>query len=571
MSMLKRTIGILVFIAGVVILLGIAHGFSNLGDFSPLLPPLVAIALAFITHEVLVSLFVGIFLGSLMTYRVEGFVHFFQVLGKGFYKSIDNYILTGAADSDHVSIIIFTLLIGAVVALIAASGGLHGIVFRLAHYAKSSVLSQFYAWLMGLLIFFDDYANALIVGNTMRPITDRYRISREKLSFIVDATAAPVSSLVIVSTWIGYEIGLIQDAFKAQNVDLDPYMTFIYSVPYRFYVILMLLFIPIIVFSRRDMFSMYGAEKRARDTGECLRSGTIPIAGEELQDMDPEGTIKPRALNAVIPICILVFGVLLGLWWTGRSAILERGGEIALAKASFRDILGSSNSYQALIWASFTASVVAIIMVVAQRIMGLKDAMQISIKGMKSMFMAIVILSLAWGLGGVLRDIKTADCVAQLVSDSVSVQVLPLMIFLVSCVIAFATGSSWGSMAILFPISVPSVLQLSEGLPSDQALAVLYASIGSILSGTVFGDHCSPISDTTIMSSIASSIDHMDHVGTQLPYALLIGVVACALGYLPAGFAFSPWLGNLFGLLLLSGIVFVWGKKVPNVKGKSVQ
>ncbi len=568
--MLRRTIGILVFVAGVVILLGIAHGFSNLGDFAPLLPPLVAIALAFITHEVLISLFVGIFLGSLMTYSVEGFVHFFQVLGKGFYKSVDTYILTGAADSDHVSIIMFTLLIGAVVALISASGGLHGIVYKLARYAKSSVLAQFYTWLMGLLIFFDDYANALIVGNTMRPITDKYRISREKLSFIVDATAAPVSSLVIVSTWIGYEIGLIQDAFKAQNVDLDPYMTFIYSVPYRFYVILMLLFIPIVIFSKRDMFSLYDAEKRARDTGECLKSGTTPIAGEELQDMDLEGT-TPRASNAIIPICILVFGVLLGLWWTGRSAILERGGEIALAGASLRDILGSSNSYKALIWASFTASVVAIIMVVAQRIMSLKDAMQISINGMKSMLMAVVILCLAWGLGGVLRDIKTADCVAQLVSDSVSVQVLPLIIFLVSSVIAFATGSSWGSMAILFPISVPPVLQLSAGLPPDQASAVLYASIGSILSGTVFGDHCSPISDTTIMSSIASSIDHMDHVGTQLPYALLVGVVACALGYLPAGFALSPWLGILLGLLLLTGIVFVWGKKVPNMREKSME
>jgi Na+/H+ antiporter NhaC len=424
---------------------------------------------------------------------------------------------------------------------------------------------------MGLLIFFDDYANTLIVGNTMRPITDRYRISREKLSFIVDATAAPVTSLVIVSTWIGYEIGLIQDVFKAQNVGLDPYMTFIYSIPYRFYVILMLLFIPIVIFSKRDMFSMYGAEKRARATGDCLKPGTTPIAGEELQDMDQDGRIEPRALNAVIPICILIFGVLLGLWWTGRGAILESGGETALAGASLRDILGSSNSFQALIWASFTASVVAIIMIVTQRIMSLKDAMLISVNGMKSMLMAVVILSLAWGLGGVLSDIKTADCVAQLVSDSVPVQVLPLIIFLVSSVIAFATGTSWGSMAILFPISVPPVLQLSAGLPADQASAVLYAAIGSILSGTVFGDHCSPISDTTIMSSIASSIDHMDHVGTQMPYALLVGVIACTLGYLPAGFAFSPWLGILLGLLLLTGIVFVWGKKVSNMTEKSLE
>jgi Na+/H+ antiporter NhaC len=568
--MLRRIIGILVFIVAFVILLGIAHGFSNLEDFAPLLPPLVAIALAFITHEVLISLYIGIFLGSLMTYQVEGFLHFFQVLGRSFYKSIDSYILAGAADGDHVSIILFTMLIGAVLALISASGGLHGIVFRLARYAKSSVLSQFYAWLMGLLIFFDGYANALIVGNTMRPITDKYRVSREKLSFIVDSTSAPVSSLMIVSTWIGYEIGLIQDAFRAQNVDLDPYMTFICSLPYRFYVILMLLFIPIVIFSKRDMFSLYAAEKRARDTGECLKTGTTPIAGEELQDMDLKTSIKARALNAVIPICILVFGVLLGLWWTGRIAILERGGEIALAGASLRDILGSSNSFQALIWASFTASIVMIIMVVAQGIMNLKDAMQVSVNGMKSMLMALVILCLAWGLGGVLKDIQTADCVAQLLSDSVSVQVLPLIIFLVSSVTSFATGTSWGSMAILFPVSVPLVLQLSASLSSDQASTVLYASIGSILSGTVFGDHCSPISDTTIMSSIASSIDHMDHVGTQLPYALLVGFVACALGYLPAGFSFSPWLGICLGLLLLAGIVFIWGKKIPDMKEKCV-
>ena len=564
--MLKRTITVLAFVAGVVILLGIAHGFSSLGGFAPLLPPLVAIALAFITHEIMISLFVGIFLGSIMTYRIDGFLQFFLVPGKGFFKSVDTYILAGVADSDHVSIIIFTMLIGAVVSLIAASGGLHGIVFRLAHYARSSVRSQFYAWLMGLFIFFDDYANTLIVGNTMRPITDRYRISREKLSFIVDATAAPVSSLVIVSTWIGYEIGLIQDAFKAQNVDLDPYMAFIYSVPYRFYVILMLLFIPIAILSGRDMFSMYRAEKRARENGDCLRPGTTPIAGEELQDMDGDASIKPRALNAVIPISILVFGVLTGLWWTGRSAIMEDGGQGALAGASLRDILGSSNSYQALIWASFTASVVMIIMVVVQRIMSIKDAMQVYLKGMKSMLMAVVILSLAWGLGGVLRDIKTADCVAQLVNDSVSVQFLPLIIFIVSSVIAFATGSSWGSMAILFPLSVPPVLQLTTGLPQDQALAILYASIGSILSGTVFGDHCSPISDTTIMSSIASSIDHMDHVGSQLPYSILVGIVACAAGYLPAGFAFNPWAGTLIGLLLLTVIVFVWGKKVLNMR-----
>ena len=362
--MFKRTVYALIIAAMGVILLGIVHGFSNLADFAPLLPPAVAIALAFITHEVLISLFLGIFLGSLMTYQVQGFFHFFHVLGSGFYKSIDTYVLKGVADTDHVSIIMFTVFIGGVVALIGASGGLHGIVFKLARFARTSVLAQFYTWLMGLFIFFDDYANTLIVGNTMRPISDKFRISREKLSFIVDATAAPVSSLVIVSTWIGYEIGLIQDVFKAQNVQLDPYMTFIHSVPYRFYVIIMLLFIPLMIFLKRDMFSMYDAEKRARDTGDCLKPGSIPISGEELHDMDLEGSIKPRVMNAIVPICILIFGVLFALYYTGCVAILKKSGEAALQAATLRDILGSSNSFNALVWASFTASVVMIIMVI---------------------------------------------------------------------------------------------------------------------------------------------------------------------------------------------------------------
>jgi Na+/H+ antiporter NhaC len=311
----------------------------------------------------------------------------------------------------------------------------------------------------------------------------------------------------------------------------------------------MLLFIPILIFSKRDFFSMYIAEKRARETGDVLRPGSTSITGNENLALDP--SIKPNSWNAIIPICILVFGVLLGLFLTGEGH-------------SMREILGSANSFKSLIWASFSASVVSIIMVVTQKVMTFKFAMEIWIDGMKSMGMAIVILTLAWSLGGVLKDIKTAETVTTLISGVLSINYLPLVIFLVSSIIAFATGTSWGAMAIIFPIAVPLAVKLSilAGLDPTATATAMYATIGSILSGSVFGDHCSPISDTTIMSSIASNIDHMDHVSTQMSYALTIGFISIIVGYLPSGFGISPLLSLILGLVTMTLVIFFYGKKV---------
>jgi len=563
--MLKRAIIAITLGILVTLFLGVTEGFSNLANFLPLLPPYLAITLTFITHEVLISLFVGIFLGSVMTYEINSFGGLVLSVGKGFFKSVDTYILKGLVDNDHMSIIIFTSFIGGTISLVGVSGGLHGIVVKLAKYAKTSTLAQFYTWLLGMLIFFDDYANTLIVGNTMRPITDKFRVSREKLSYLVDATSAPVTSLVIVSTWIGYEIGLIQDAFKAQGITIDPYVTFIESIPYRFYAIMLLLFIPISIFMKRDMFSMYEAERRARQTGDCLKPGSVPISGEELHDMELKAGMKPRVWNAVIPIMILLVGVLVGLYYTGKQGLLASGGETAWQNASFKDLLANSNSFVSLIWASVLSTAVIIIMIVCQKAMSLKNAMQAWLGGVKSMVPAMVILSLAWGLGSVLKDIKTAECVTILVSSNLSVGFLPLSIFLVSAVISFATGTSWGTMAILFPIVIPLTVTMTTGMSVDISTGILYASVGSILSGSIFGDHCSPISDTTIMSSIASSIDHMDHVSTQMPYALLVGFISCMVGYIPCGFGVNPWLANIAGLVLLMAIFFFAGKKVENL------
>ena len=562
--MLKRICISSSLIILLIIILGFAKGFVNLPMFLPLLPPLVAIALAFITYEVVLSLFVGIVLGSIITIKPIGFIASVVSNFTGTLKSVDTYMVNALADSDHMSIILFTIFTGGLISLVARSGGLQGIVITLSKYAKNSVMTQFYTWLMGLFIFFDDYANSLIVGNTMRPLSDKYKISREKLSFIVDATAAPVTSLVIISTWIGYEVGLIQDIFKITGIAHDPYMTFIYSIPFRFYVILMLIFIPMLIFLRRDFGPMLDAENRARSTGEVLRKGSTPMAGEEYEDVKLAKGIVPRSINAIFPIGFFIISVIVGIYLTGYMSTAAAEGFIPGSFPPLKIILGASNSFKALIWASFLSSVVAMIMFSFQKIMTFQDALKSWFNGFKSMTTALIILTLAWSLGSVLKDIKTATVVTELLKGVLSYHYLPILVFFIAAITSFATGTSWGTMAILFPIVVPLSHQLTGGAP--ESMLIMQASIGAILSGAVFGDHCSPISDTTILSSIASNVDHMDHVKTQLPYALTVGGISCIVGYLPIGFGFNPYISIIIGIGLMFGTLYIFGKKVATIE-----
>lgn len=526
-----------------------------------ILPPLVAIALAIITHEVIFALFAGIYVGAVLSFAPGGVSEWFGALGGGFFKTIDTYIHHALADPDHVSIILFTLAIGGTVGVVGRSGGIEGMVRLASKKVKGPVFSQLSTWFMGVLVFFDDYANCIIVGNTMRAISDKFRVSREKLSFIIDATAAPVSSLMIISTWIGYELGLIGDAFKACGISQDPYMVFVYSIPYRFYPIILLTFIPIMILSRRDFGPMLNAERRALKTGQVIRPGSQVIAGEEDSRFRIDPGTPRRAFNAVIPIVVLVAGVMIGMWASGHSAIAAKSGDAAANSASLRDILSNANSFASLMWASLASSVVAIIMVICQRILTFGKAITAWVDGAKSMFVAVIILTLAWAIGGVTKDLKTADYVAGIVKGVLSPYFLPAVVFVAAAVTSFATGTSWGTMAILFPVVVPIAHKLGMSLPPDSAVTYMHVCVGTILSGAVFGDHCSPISDTTIISSTACSMDHMDHVNTQIPYCLAIGGIALLAGYLPAGFGFNPYISNLLGIGLAAALLFAIGKK----------
>ena len=315
----KKNISIIIF----VILIILAMIF--LDRFKVLLPPIAAIGLALLTHEVIFSLFCGIWVGAVISIGFSGFYTFFESIFIGFFKTADTYIVGSLNDSSHLQIILFTLFIGGLVGVIARSGGLIGIVNKFSKHTNSALKAQLTTWVLGIMIFFDDYANALIVGNTMRPITDKLKISREKLSYIIDSTAAPVSSMALLSTWIGYEVGLIGDVLKNSVYNVDPYMAFIYSLPYRFYAILLLIGIPIFIIMRRDFSSMYEAEKRAALTGDVVAEDAIPFAGEEISKLKTPPLNKCHWYNAVLPILVLIIGTLVGFYITGMNSLMKAG------------------------------------------------------------------------------------------------------------------------------------------------------------------------------------------------------------------------------------------------------
>ena len=490
-----------------------------------LLPALLAIAAALAFRQVIVALFLGVWAGAWIATGDLGLGWF-----TGLFATVQVYVLAALADSDHAAIIIFTLMIGGAVGLIQRNGGTAAIVDVATRWARSAGRGQLATAVLGTAVFFDDYANTLIVGGTMRPITDRLRVSREKLAYIVDSTAAPVACLALATTWIGYEVGLIGTAVAAlPDYDEAAYSVFLNSIPYSFYPILALFFVYAISLSKRDFGPMLAAERRARQTGQLFRPGSNAEAAQaEAEAMEPPPDAPRRLVNAVLPIAVLVVGVLLGLYLTGSAAVREAGDAL-----TFKNVIGAANSYTAMMWASLASVLVAVVMTVGQRILTLTEAMDAWYAGMRTMLLAVVILVLAWALANVNEALGTADFLVTLLSDALSPGFVPALVFVLAAATAFATGSSWGTMGILMPLVIPLAwgVLAADGLhTSGEYHHIIYSTVSAVLAGSVWGDHCSPISDTTILSSLASSCDHIDHVRTQLPYALTVGGVALLLG-----------------------------------------
>jgi Na+/H+ antiporter NhaC len=545
---------------------GAAHPVDGvrLPAWVSVLPPLIAIALALIFREVVISLFAGVWVGAFLW---TGLNPLAAVL-----RTVDTFALPALADADHAAIIIFSLLIGGMVGIIGRNGGTHGIVDRLTPYATNQRRGLLATYGQGLAIFFDDYANTLIVGNTMRPVTDRLRISREKLAYIVDSTAAPIASIMFVSTWVGYEISLIADglasasaAVAAQNPELaqqlaeaNAFNVFIDTIPYRFYPLLALVMVLLVIWSGRDLGPMHRAEARAASGGGLYRPGAALMTDTSSAALEPREGTPLRWFNAVLPVGVVVGGVLIGLYFSGLGAL-------GPGDHSLRDIFGEANSFHVLLWASLLGCITAVVLTVSQRILSVQESIEALLSGMRSMMLAMVILVLAWSLQNVTDALGTAPFISSLLEGNIAGQLLPVLVFAVAAAVAFATGTSWGTMAILLPLVVPlaATLSVTADFATDGHYTILLGVISSVLAGSIFGDHCSPISDTTVLSSMASACDHMDHVRTQLPYALLVAVVGMMVGDIPTAYGLSPWISIAVGIVILWAVLRFFGKKNP--------
>lgn len=543
------------------------HTESLMRPYAPgwfsILPPILAILLALIFREVLTALFAGIWLGAL---AVAGYNPLTAL-----WRVIDQYAVPALGDTDggHTQIVVFTLLLGGMVGVISRNGGTQGIVDAVSPFARNQRRGKIATWLAGLAIFFDDYANTLIVGNTMRPITDRLKISREKLAYIVDSTAAPVAALVPISTWVGYEISLIAGGMRAAatqpGVDpalaevlatTSPFGVFIATIPHLFYPLFAIAFVFITSYMNRDFGPMAAAEQRAARGDGLHREGAQLAADTSSPEMETKEGVATRWYNAALPVITVILVVLIGLYTDGRKGLPPN--------ASLMDIFGNADPFKTLLWGSFAGCLVAILLSVIQRILTVQESLDAWVAGMKAMLTALLILVLAWSLGQVTQDLGTAQFLAQMLSDALPIELIPVLVFVTAAAIAFATGTSWATMAVLIPVVIPLTVSLGGGVGFETAGhgSILLGAISSVLAGAIFGDHCSPISDTTVLSSTASACDHMDHVRTQLPYALVVALVAMIIGDVATSYGLPNWIALVLGVGVLVMAVRIWGKPV---------
>ncbi|MEJ2299017.1 MAG: Na+/H+ antiporter NhaC family protein [Woeseiaceae bacterium] len=510
------------------------------------LPAVVAIVIALTLRNVIPALLLGLWIGAtaLRSFTPHG-------AARGLLDSFQVYVAGALVDFDRVSIILFTMMIGGMVGIITRNGGMASVVQAIVSRARTAVGGQVAVWLMGLMIFFDDYSNTLVVGNTARSLTDHLNVSREKLAYIVDSTAAPVACIALITTWIGYEIGLVDQALASidELSGMQAYTVFVNSIPYSFYPIFAIIFVLMVSASGRDFGPMLTAERRARG-GVVKPVSDVDLPAISGDTLEPKDKIPLRAVNAFVPIITLVVALLVSLVALGEGDTMI-------------EILETTSPYRAMMYSSFVGVLVAAAMTLGQRILNLHETVDAWYGGLRATLFGMIILVLAWALSDLTAALNTAPYLVTLLADSLPVSLIPAIVFVLAAFTAFTTGTSWGTMAILMPLIIPlswAVMSVND-MAAVGDMHILYSSVACTLAGAVWGDHCSPISDTTVLSSVASGCDHIEHVRTQLPYALLVGIVALVIGTIPGGFGLPPWISLLAGVAVMAVVLKALGRK----------
>jgi Na+/H+ antiporter NhaC len=525
---------------------------QRIGDWTSLLPPLLAIILAICLRKVLLSLGLAIWLGAALSYSYNPV--------KSAWYAASHYIWGNFIGEFSLMILGFVFVLIGMVNITNRGGGMAGVVNQITRIARSARTACLSAACMGTVIFFDDYTNTIVVGTTMRSFTDRMRVSREKLAYIVDSTSAPLAGLAVLSTWIGFEVLQMQKVGESLGMGESGYALFLHALPFRFYCIYAIAFVFIVSILRRDFGPMLTAERRAAVEGEVVDPDPDASHAAEpmLKAADPKPGIPERWYNAAIPVLAVLAFLLVGIFWRGSQLMATDGLEFHILsftslKECFMRIGGDGNTLFMLMLAGAAfGTIVASVLMMGQGILTFIDIAKAFLSGWR-ILPAAAILVLAWSIREVCDDLGTALFLSSLLKGTIDPLLLPAAIFLISSAVAFATGTSFGAMGLLLPTVAP--LAYTLGSP-----VVFYMSLGSVLDGSIFGDHCSPISDTTVLSSISSSCDLSDHVRTQMPYAILCMIVAVVCGYLPAAYGIAPWWLYGTGLAALIACLFAIGR-----------
>ncbi|GAB3056267.1 Na+/H+ antiporter NhaC family protein [Virgibacillus ainsalahensis] len=470
-------------------------------DILSVVPPLVAVILAILTKRVLFSLFVSIWVGGLIA--VGG--NPFEAVGVTF-----TWIKDVMIDPWNARFLVMTALLGTGAAFMFKTGGSDGLIRTLEKRLTTKKRVLFLPYLLGMLIFFNDYVNSVIVGNATKDITAKHKVSREKLSYVIDSTAAPIATIGPVSDWIGFQVSLIAAAFASLSiVGMEPYFAFLQSIPWNFYAILCLLAVPMII-AGKDFGPMAKAEHRTKTTGKLIPDGSTPLSSVD-QDLGEPFKKDGSVWNFILPLVALISVSIWGLWYAGGGATGK----------SLMDALADTDVSIALTWGAFAMTTVGIILALVQG-KGLKACEDTLLGGIRTMLPALIIIVFAWSIGTVTAELGTAEYVVNATQGWMTAALLPFLVFVIAMFISFATGTSWGTMSILTPVAIP----MAYTMGGEELIPII---IGAIFAGAIFGDHVSPISDTTVMASIFSESDHIAHVNTQIPYALVPAGIAGVL------------------------------------------
>lgn len=491
--------------------------------FLAILPPIVAIVLAIWTRQVYVSLLLGIFMGWLV---IAGW----NPVG-GFMLTLDGFVSVFVS-AGNTKTIMFSALMGALIYFMQASGGVKGFIARVERFltgraheneTQQQKTVQYMGWLTGMIVFVETSISVLTVGTLFRPLFDKLKISREKLAYIADSTSAPTSVLLPFNAWGAFIMGLL----LTQGIE-RPFHVLISSIGYNFYPIFAIILVFLVIRFGWNIGPMKKAEERVQTTGELLNPGSTPMMATELTETEVKEHVKPRMRNMLLPLAVMILMMPVTLILTGWKA-----GTAGIPDASFADkvfhAIGEGSGSTAVLVAITVALIVSYILYSVQRIFKGKELVDGTLTGVKGMMPLALLMMFAFAINDVCVALHTGEYVASVASSWLSPALVPAIVFLISAFIAFATGTSWGTFAIMIGIAVPMAVTMD---------AHLLLTVAAVLGGGVFGDHCSPISDTTILSSMAAASDHMDHVNTQLPYGLISGVAALAC-YLVFGFVMS--------------------------------